>query len=195
MLTSLTSSPVLRQLLMLGAVSLSLGHRERLAEHLRDGVPDAHRTGDGVALAPPVTFSSAEVQALVRGFAAEVDAVQAARARGRAAKTPAERGQAAQAEWEDATVVLGAKAAGMPLARYRAVRAAVNETLQTLDFQGKIPGPLEMDLSAASPETRARLARDPLAALPPASAAALKANFDAIVAVWIRYTTLVAVNG
>jgi hypothetical protein len=83
----------------------------------------------------------------------------------------------------------------MPVARYRQVRATVNRVLQTLDFQGKIDGPQEIDAANASPELKQRLASDPFAELAPASAAALRARLDAVVQAYVGYMNLVAVNG
>jgi flagellar hook-length control protein FliK len=147
------------------------------------------------AVQAPFAFTAADLEAYERGIAREAELVQAARARGRAARTPAERSAAAQAEWEAATVPGGAQAAGLPLARYRQVRATLHHVLSTLDFQGKIDGPQEMDVSAASPEMKRRLATDPIAGLAPASAAALRARMDRVVSAYVAYVTLVAVNG
>ncbi len=148
-----------------------------------------------VAAAAPFAFTAADLAAYERGIAREAELVRAARERGRSAKTPAERSAAAQAEWEDATIAGGAQAAGIPLARYRQVRATLHQVLATLDFQGRIDGPQEMDVSAASPEMKRRLAGDPIAELAPASQAALKARMDAVVRAYVAYMTLVAVNG
>lgn len=157
---------------------------------------------DGRALAPdaaatptPIVLTAADVEGYVRGIAQEAALVRAARARGRAATTPAERGAAAQQEWEDATMPGGAQAAGMSVTRYRAVRTAVNHVLQTLDFQGKIAGPQEIDASSASPELKQRLAGDAFAELVPASAAVLKAQLDRVVKAYVDYMTLTAING
>jgi len=147
------------------------------------------------AAVAPFAFTAADLAAYERGIAREAQLVLAARERGRTAKTPAERGAAAQGEWEDATIPGGAQAAGLPLARYRQVRETLHRVLSTLDFQGKIDGPQEMDVSAASPEMKRRLAGDPIAELAPASQAALKARMDAVVKAYVAYMTLVAVNG
>jgi hypothetical protein len=52
-----------------------------------------------------------------------------------------------------------------------------------------------MDLSRASEETKARLAKDPFTALTPGAAAALRARMERLVPVWIQYVSLTAVNG
>lgn len=89
----------------------------------------------------------------------------------------------------------GAEAAGLPVDRYRQVRDAVNEVFETLDFQGKIDGPLSMDMSRADAATKERLARDPFSDLSSGSAAALRARMDRLVPIWAEYVTLTAVAG
>jgi hypothetical protein len=147
------------------------------------------------AAAGAFAFTAADLAGYERGIAREAALVRAAKERGRNAKTPAERGAAAQGEWESATIPGGAQAAGMPVARYRQVRETVHQVLQTLDFQGKIDGPQEIDAANAPPELKRRLTSDPFAELAPASAAALRARLDAVVAAYVGYMTLVAVNG
>jgi len=149
----------------------------------------------GSATAAPAALTAADLDAYARGIAAEAGLVRAARERGRSAATPAERAAAAQGEWEDATIAGGAAAAGMPVARYRAIRATVNGVLETLDFQGRIDGPQALDTTRLTPEARRRLTSDPLAALPPASAAALRARLAEVARAYVRYVTLTAVNG
>ncbi len=100
-----------------------------------------------------------------------------------------------QAQWEAATVPLGAEASGLSTARYGEIRDAVNRVFTTLDFQGKIEGPLSIDLERADPETKARVSGDAFAGLPPEAAMALRAKLDRLVPVWIEYKTLVAVAG
>jgi hypothetical protein len=149
----------------------------------------------GRSVSAPVPFTAADLEAYERGIAREAQLVQAARERGRAARTPAERAAAAQAQWESATVSGGAQAAGMPAARYKPLRETLHRVLSTLDFQGKIDGPQEMDASAAGPEMKRRLAGDPFAELTPASAAALKARLASVAKAYVAYMELVAVNG
>jgi len=143
----------------------------------------------------PFAFTDADLDAYERGMRKEIELVQAAKERGANAKTPEERGAASQAEWESATAPAAAQAVGAPVDRYQATRRTVNRVFQTLDFQGKIPGPMELDTARATPEMKARLASDPFAELAPASAAALEARLDQLSAVWIEYTKLVAVAG
>jgi hypothetical protein len=145
--------------------------------------------------ATAIELTASRLDALERGFRKEVEAVRAAQDRARSATTPRARGEAIQAGFEDATMALGARAAGMPIEEYRHVREVVNETLRTLDYQGKVDGPLTIDLSRVDEATRARLSRDPLADLSPASAAALRTRIDRLVPIWLEYVRLTAVAG
>jgi hypothetical protein len=143
----------------------------------------------------PFAFTAADLDAWERGMKKEIELVKAAEARAAAAKTPEERGAAVQAGWETATAPEAARAIGADPERYAKTRRTVDRVLETLDFQGKIPGPMEMNLEAASPEMKERLSADPFAELDPASAAALRERMDRIVPIWIEYTELTAVSG
>jgi hypothetical protein len=143
----------------------------------------------------PFAFTDADLTAYERGLRAEIELVHAAKARGDSAKTPAERGAATQAAFETTTAPAAAKAIGASLDRYQATRRTVNRVFETLDFQGKISGPMELDTANATPEMKQRLSTDPFAELAPASAAALRARLDALAPLWIEYMNLVAVNG
>jgi hypothetical protein len=143
----------------------------------------------------PFAFTDADLDTYERGLRKEIELVKAAKARGDSAKTPEERGEAIQAAFETSTAPAAAQAIGAPADRYQATRRTVNRVFETLDFQGKIPGPMEIDTARASPDMKKRLAADPLEELPAASAAALRARLDALSKVWIEYMTLVAVNG
>src|SRR5262249_11014388 len=140
-------------------------------------------------------FTESDVAAFEKGIAAETVLVRAAHERGRNAKTAEARVAAAQDEWEDHTIPGGAQAAGLSVEHYKKVRKAINHVLETLDFQGKIDGPLELDLEHASSEMKQRLNSDPFAELSPDSAAALRAHMNSLVPVWVKYMKLVAVNG
>ena len=159
------------------------------------GSGDAAATTSGSGESKPFAFTAADLEAYERGLAREVELVRAAQERQRTATTPQARGEAMQAQWEDATIPEGAKNAGLPVERYRSVRQTVNRTLQTLDFQGKIDGPMSLDTSRATPEMRRMLASDPLAELPAESAAALRARLDRIVKLWGGYVEMTAVGG
>ena len=140
-------------------------------------------------------LTPADLEAYAKGLARETELVRAAQERSRTAATPEARGEAQQAQWEDQTIPEGAKAAGLPVERYRAVRATVHRTFQWLDFQGKIDGPMQLDTANAAPDMKARLARDPFDELTPASRSALQAMMDRLVPPWIEYVKLTAVGG
>jgi hypothetical protein len=143
----------------------------------------------------PFAFTAADLDAYERGMQKEIELVMAARSRGDSAKTPEERGAAIQAAFETSTAPAAAQAIGAALDRYQATRRTVNRVFETLDFQGKIPGPMEIDTARASPEMKKRLAGNPLDELPPASAEALRPRLEALSRVWIEYVKLVAVSG
>jgi hypothetical protein len=149
--------------------------------------------GSGAEVA--FAFTDADLDAYIRGMRTEIALVKAAKERGAAATTPEDRGAAAQAEFDVNTIPAAADSIGVPVDRYRATRRTVNRVLETLDFQGKIPGPMEMDTARASPEMKQRLATDPFTELPPASATSLKSRMDEVAAVWMEYVNLVAVSG
>jgi hypothetical protein len=155
----------------------------------------AAAAADAGEAATSLELTDARLDALARGLRREIDAVRASHERSRTATSPQARGEAMQASFEDATMVHGADAAGLPLDEYRRVRQVVTDTLRTLDFQGRIDGPLSMDLSRADAATKERLSRDPLAGLPPASADALRAHMDRLVPIWAEYMRLTAVAG
>lgn len=178
--------------LLFAGVACARGEADRSAG---DAPPPAAELAPAGQTGAPVALTDADLDGFERGLAAEITAVRAAKALEDSARTPAERGAAAQAGWETATIPLGAAGAGMPEARYRVVRAAVHQVLQDLDFQGRIDGPMEMDTTRASPEGKLRLTRDPYAALTPAAADLLRARLHRIVPVWITYVTLTAVAG
>jgi hypothetical protein len=143
----------------------------------------------------PFAFTDADLDAYEKGLRKEIELVHAAKARGDSAKTPEERGAASQASFETTTAPAAAQAVGVPVDRYQATRRTVNRVFETLDFQGKVSGPMEIDTARASPDMKKRLSSDPFAELAPASATVLKARLDALSRVWIEYMNLVAVNG
>lgn len=168
---------------------------QQAARDSAGNVPSAVGTGATSDPAVAVAFTDADLDAYERGMRKEIELVQAAKARGDSAKTPAERGAASQAAFESSTAPAAAQAIGVSVERYQAVRRTVNRVFETLDFQGKIPGPMEIDTAHASPDMKRRLTNDPFAELPAESAAALRARLDPLSRVWIEYMTLVAVNG
>jgi hypothetical protein len=141
------------------------------------------------------SFTAADLESYGRGMAREVAAVRDAEKAEAAATDAAARGRAMQMKWDTATIPQGAEAAGLPVERYREVREAVNEVFKTLDFQGKIDGPMQIDLSRVDEATKARIARDPFTDLSPESAAALRAAMDRLLPIWIEYVKLTAVAG
>ena len=143
----------------------------------------------------PFAFTAADLDAWERGMKKEIELFKAAQAKAAAAKTPEDRAAAAQAGLRTATVPEAAKAIGADLERYLKTRRTVDQVLETLDLQGKIPGPKEMNRELASDEMKERLSADPFAELDPASAALLKQRLDRITPIWIEYTELTAVNG
>ncbi|MCA1586919.1 MAG: hypothetical protein LC791_19825 [Acidobacteria bacterium] len=167
------------------------------AETKEDSKPGA--ADERATAAPSVTrafeLTDHNLNAYERGLKKEIEAVRSAQERSRAATTARERGEAIQAAFEDATIVQGAAAAGLPIEQYRELRETIHGIFRTLDFQGKIDGPLSMDLSRADDATTKRLARDPFADLSSGSAAALRAQMDRLVPLWIEYVSLTAVAG
>ena len=145
--------------------------------------------------AKQAAFTEADLDQFERGLRREIDAVKAAQAKAATATTAQERGEAIQAQWEMATIPLGAEASGLSEPRYRDVREGVNRVFTTLDFQGKIDGPLSIDLERADPAMKARVGGDAFAGLPPEAASALRARMDRLVPVWSEYMKLVAVAG
>jgi hypothetical protein len=150
---------------------------------------------DDASAGRPFSFTAADLDTYERGLTKEIELVRAAQQRASSATTPQARGDAMQAQWKEQTMPEAARAIGVAPERYAQVRETVHEVLQTLDFQGKIEGPMQMDTANATPEMRARLARDPLAELPPASAAALRARLDRLAPLFAQYVTLTAVGG
>jgi hypothetical protein len=148
-----------------------------------------------MAAAAGGNFSAADLDAYAQGMRREIEAVRAADKAGAEAADAASRGRAAQMKWETATIPVGAQAAGLPVDRYRAIRDTVNDVFRTLDFQGKIDGPMQIDLSRVDEATKARVGRDPFADLTPEAAGALRAAMDRLVPIWIEYVQLTAVAG
>lgn len=140
-------------------------------------------------------FTASDLDAYGKGLAREIEAVRAAEKEEASAADAATRMQAARKKWDTETIPLGAEAAGLPVERYRSVREAVNEVFKTLDFQGKIDGPMQIDLTRVDEATKTRIARDPFTGLTPAAATALRSAMDRLVPIWIQYVRLTAVAG
>ena len=152
-------------------------------------------TGAAGGSAAAFALTDPDLDAYQKGLTKEIALVRAAQERGRNAKTSEDRAKAAEDEWEAQTIPGGAEASGLPLDRYRDVRKTVNKVFETLDFQGKIDGPLDIDVEHASADMKARLSGDPFSELAPASAAALRAKMSKLIPVWVEYMKLTAVNG
>lgn len=168
-----------------------------------DSSADDDSSADTAAAAAPATAASpalaelttADLDALERGLRREAQLVRDAQQHSGTATTAEERGRAIQEGFPERTITIAAADVGMTAARYRAIRDAVDRVLTTLDFQGKIDGPMSIDTANADAALRARLTSDPFAELSSQSAASLRAHMDRIVPAWIEYTTLVAVSG
>ena len=154
-------------------------------------VPPTEAGTPGAVLA----LTAADLDGFEKGLAREVELVRAANARSMTGTTPQERAEAREGMLPEKTIVEAAPVTGLSPDRYREVREKLHGILRTLDFQGKIDGPMSMDTARASPEMRQMLSSDPYAALDPASASALKARIDRIVPVWVEYVNLTAVAG
>ena len=151
----------------------------------------AGRSESGAA----ASISEADLAAYERGFQQEIEAVRSAQKSAAEATDAEARGRALQAQWDTATIPLGAEASGLGEERYRAVRTTVHDLLRTLDFQGRIDGPLSMDLERADDATRTRLSRDAFADLPAESANTLRAALPRLTPAWVEYVTLTAAAG
>jgi len=141
------------------------------------------------------SFTDTDLDKLERGLRKEIEAVKAAQVKASSATTSKARGEAMQAQWDTATIPQGAEASGLSADRYREIREAVDSVFTTLDFQGKIDGPLSIDLERADAATKARVSGDAFASLPAGSASALRARMDRLVPIWSEYKILVAVAG
>jgi hypothetical protein len=151
--------------------------------------------GEAASSAAVATITAEDLAAYERGIRRESEAVRAAQKVAASAADAQARGEAMQAQWETATIPQGAEASGLSESRYRAVRLVVHDILQTLDFQGKIDGPMSIDLSRADEATKTRLSRDAFADLPPDSAATIREAVPRLAPAWIEYVTLTAVAG
>jgi hypothetical protein len=152
-------------------------------------------TTDAAPPAGAVELTVGDVELYERGLQQEIELVRAAQTRGSGATTPEARSEAMQAQWKEQTMPAAARAIGADPARYAQVRERLHEVLRTLDFQGKIEGPMQLDTSRATPEMRARLASDPVAELPQPVGAALTARLDRLAPLFAQYVRLTAVGG
>jgi hypothetical protein len=129
------------------------------------------------------SFTAAEVDALQRGLKAEIDSLKKSRA-----------GQFDPSA-EETAILAGAKASGLDAKRYQQVHDVILDVLRTLDIQGKIEGPVSVDLNRVSPEQRKKLERDSFLDLSAASATALRAKLNQFAPLWVEYINLTAAAG
>lgn len=142
-----------------------------------------------------VAFSDADLDAFIAGLGAETEILRTAQERLASAATPQQRVDALQSASEGARIPEAARRAPLPLERYRAVRDVVVPVLETLDFQGKLEGPMTMDTTRVGESVRARLRGDAMASLSPQSRAALTARLPRIQPVWAEFAVLRAQGG
>ncbi|HXG72000.1 MAG TPA: hypothetical protein VNJ04_15430 [Gemmatimonadaceae bacterium] len=140
-------------------------------------------------------FSDADLNSFITALGKETEILRAGQERQRTAATPQQRVDALQMMREEARIPEAARAAGMSVDRYTAVRSTIIPMLQTLDFQGKMKGPMTMDTTRVGEETRARLRGDAMAGLPAASRNALTASLSRIEAIWGDYMALATQGG
>ncbi|HVF40393.1 MAG TPA: hypothetical protein VM939_10865 [Gemmatimonadaceae bacterium] len=150
---------------------------------------------DAGATTGPLTITTADLDGFEKGLAREIELVKAAKDRASKATDAQARGEAIQAAFEQNTMAQAAPVTGLSPERYVLVRQRLHELIQTLDFQGKIEGPMSLDTARADAASKARLTSDPYAALDPAGAAALRSRLDRIVPKWVEYVNLTVAGG
>src|SRR5690606_13391646 len=145
--------------------------------------PALAQTGQAASAAP---LAAADIEAFARGLAAETAHLEAL------ADAPAEDGAERQAHAAEAArgmqeaLLAGAEAAGMPLARYGAVKRQVYEVLRAVNLNALVDETLvHVNASSLDEEAREQLRSeaealragdDPYAGLPRPVAAALRAR-------------------
>ena len=140
--------------------------------------------GHVLAQAPAArSFTAAEVDAFQRGLKDEIESLRTSQA-GRFDPNA-----------EEKAIAAGAKTSALDAKRYRQLHDTILDILRTLDIQGKIEGPVSVDLNRVSAEQRKKLERDPFADLPAASASALRAKLGQLAPLWVAYINLTAVGG
>lgn len=142
-----------------------------------------------------MAFSEADLSSFITALGKETEILRMGQERQRTAATPQQRIDALQSTMEEARIPEAARAAGMPVDRYRSVRSTIMPILQTLDFQGKMKGPMTMDTTRVGEGMKARLRGDAMAGLPAASRSALTAALSRIEAIWGDYVALSTQGG
>ena len=171
------------------------GDAKTSADSVAATAPEATVASEPASESGPVTLTAADLDGFEKGIVRETHLVREGQVRAGKAVTPVERGNAIQSTFEENTITGAIQASGLSLERYRLVRQTLSRLLTTLDFQGKIDGPMQIDLSRVDEATKARIARDPFTDLSPESAAALRAAMDRLVPIWIEYVKMTAVAG
>jgi len=117
------------------------------ADAAADAAPAAAETGQ-----PPLTV--ADIDRWASGMAAELEAVHAAAAQRKAAKTADDTVSAMMALQDQATLETGARAAGVDGERYNLIRSTLSEAASYL-----APSVGGVDTTGLSPDQRAEMAR------------------------------------
>ncbi|MGI8895597.1 MAG: hypothetical protein ACR2HE_08100 [Casimicrobiaceae bacterium] len=137
-----------------------------------------------------VAFSGTDIDAFITALGKETEILRSGQERQRTASTPQQGLDAMQAMGEDARIPEAARAAGLSVDRYRAIRSAVMPILETMDFQGRMKGPMTMDTTRVGEDVKARLRGDAMASLPAESRDALTARLSRIEAIWGDFAVL-----
>lgn len=157
------------------------------ADSSAPGAEASSRSSDPRKDTPQIELTDELLQGYARGLAKEAEII-----RRPDRELPSHMGVDVSAKYptEESTELLAA--AGLDAEGYRAVDQVVRPVLTTLSFQGRIEPRLSLDLERASEAQRKQVASDPFDNLSPASAAALRRNFDAIVEPWGQVTRQLA---
>lgn len=166
--------------------------RIKPADTLSASEEPAGNTADMPRLA---AFSDADLNSFIIALGKETEILRAGQERQRTAATPQQRIDALQSTMEEARIPEAARAAGMSVDRYTVVRSTIMPILQTLDFQGKMKGPMTMDTTRVGEEAKTRLRGDAMGGLSAASRSALTAALSRIEAIWGEYVALSTQGG
>ncbi|MBA3466084.1 MAG: hypothetical protein H0T21_01655 [Gemmatimonadaceae bacterium] len=145
---------------------------------------------DPQGVSPAVAFSGADLDAFITALRKETEILRAGQERQRTAATPQQRIDALQSTTEEVRIPEAARAAGLSVDRYRAIRATVMPVLETMDFQDRMKGPMTMDTTRVGEDVKARLRGDAMASLRPASRDALTSRLSRIEAIWGEFAAL-----
>lgn len=140
--------------------------------------------------APDVAITGTDIDAFITALGKETEILRAGQERQRTAATPQQRIDALQSTSEEMRIPEAARAAGLSVDRYRAIRSAVMPVLETLDFQDRMKGPMTMDTTRVGEDMKARLRGDAMASLPAASRDALTSRLPRIESIWGDFAAL-----